>query len=154
MWTSMKWFEEWRKRRVIASYRKKLRRKLHELYGVDRFYSPGRVRWAAAEAGVNQEHIHYAYAMYCTPERYEEAVADTKYRTDACPPGLEVARREVREPGSFVPMDWSYGGNETNYGDYDGGSAGPDADASGHGGYDGHIGDVGDVGDGGAGGDH
>jgi hypothetical protein len=138
----LEWWKQWRKRATLKSYRTKLRAKLRELYGADRYYSPGRVRRAAAESGVNQEHIVYAYAMYCSADRYYEVLELSRSAGDGSAPSFEAARHEIVDSTGSAPTSWtahgdshhsedSYGSDGGDYGGFDGHDAGGGGDGGG-----------------------
>jgi hypothetical protein len=113
----LEWWKQWRKRAALRSYRTTLRAKLRELYGPARDYSPGRVERAVEESGVNQVHIAYAYAMYCTAERFHEALALSRLTETAYIPHFQDTLHETLNADSSL-TDWAHHAGDLHHSDH------------------------------------
>jgi hypothetical protein len=60
-----------RKRRALRRFRRELGPALRRRYGRERFYTPEQVRRTANDQGIGNDHICFAYAMYCDRESFD-----------------------------------------------------------------------------------
>jgi hypothetical protein len=110
----VEWWKRWRERAALRSYRTTLRAKLRELYGPARYYSPGRVKRAAEESGVNQVHIAYAYAMYCSVDRFHEGLEMSRLTDSARIPTFQETWHEALNADSSL-TDWAHHGGDWHH---------------------------------------
>ena len=133
-------FESFRKRRAIKSFIRKVGPALEQRHGRKPHYTPDEVRGAAAGAGVMNQWIPYAFAIYCLQDAFTQdpslsganygdlrkEVADSHFHGDTSfDAGTAI---DAADAGS------SHGGDAG--GDAGGGDAGGGFD-SGGGGFDG-----------------
>ena len=108
---------------------------LRKRYGAARYYTPGQVKTASDQAGIEAQYLVYAYALFLSKDQFASLGLETPQSRD-----YEDLRNEIEDIGSGTYHHHSHGGGYL--GGFGGGGFGDGG--SGHGGGDGGGGGGGD----------
>lgn len=133
----IEWISNYRRRRNIKKYARKLGPLLKRRYGRSRFYSAKQIRTTVHSAGLPVQPICYGYAMFMDREDF-----DILHRELGETCNYDAMRQEIGEVcfsgnGQFSSSDVVTYGEASHSGGFDGGGFGSSDGGGGGGGGDG-----------------
>ncbi len=109
-------FERIKKHFALKGYLKKLGPMLEKRYGKSSAYTPQQVKSSSRIVGLNDNYIHYGYALFCMEDTFNEALKGSGIGLDYQTLRQELGDKYFDGNCDFNAMDVNYRGSQLDSG--------------------------------------